>query len=411
MKGRSLIFVALVGLLSSCAQLADQPASCAFGGVTADGAPIVSDWIEASTFVDNDGNIIKEGPEDFAVLKVKNDSKPKSQIADNRWHLFISAVERPAKTSHGRIVTVVFDADDGTFDKSTLTTMDLVGFDDELHPVGISLVEHGKSATPYLYVINKRDEAHGGAKDELNRIEKFSIDIASNKLIHERSFESPNLVDANDLLVTTDRHIYVSNPRIIHSFWTSGEDYWQWPSLVRHHSSLPTSEEDQGDVFERIDRQLDFANGIARPRDDRLVVADFFDGRLVIFDRDEQTGSLEHVFNVDLDGAGRPDNLMLSDDGEKLYIAVHKSLLHSIIHLMFGWSYAPSAVYELDLTEAALDKPPEERLVPKLVLDDGGKSLKAASTALAIGKYMLVSQLKAPEVYAFACRIVNHADA
>ncbi|MGI9502361.1 MAG: hypothetical protein ACR2RE_04810, partial [Geminicoccaceae bacterium] len=98
------------------------------------------------------------------------------------------------------------------------------------------------------------------------------------------------------------------------------------------------------------------------------------------------------------------DNLMLSEDRKKLYIAVHKSKVHSFLHLQFDRSHAPSAVYELDMTELAIDEPPKGSLMPKLVLDDGGEHLKAASTALAIGKYMLVSQLKDPEIRAFDCQ-------
>lgn len=395
-----ILLIAAAGLLAACAPAMDQASSCAFGGVAENGTPRITDRITTS-YQDESGETINGGPEDFAVLKIDREGQSEDQADINRWRIFISTVKRPGKTNHGAIKTVVFDATSGMFEKNTLKTVPLEKFHDKLHPVGLSLVEHD-DGKPYLYVINKRDKADGGKKNDGHRIEKFLIDTDHNKLIYQRHFESDHLTDPNDLLVTADQHIYVSNPRSPNILKIRGETYSNWPSLSHHHADMERSEETTGNVFRRIDRQFGFANGIAQPREDRLIVANFTGSALAVFDRDEQTGELQHLFDVDLKDAGGPDNLMLSDNQEKLYIAVHKSGIRTLLHLSFNWS-SPSAVYEIDMTEQALDKPPDQLMAPRLVLDDGGEYLKAASTAQAIGEYMLVSQLKAPEVYAFAC--------
>ena len=399
-----LLSIAAVGVLAACASTSEQAASCAFGDAPAGGAPTVSHSIKAGVYEGEGGALIEGGPEDFAVFKMGDGGATAVQTDGDRWRLYISTVKRGGKShpGNGDIRTVVFDAAAGKFEDDTLVSALPEEFEGKFHPVGMSLVDHGDQL--FLYVINKRDKDNGGEKGDLNRIEKFLIDRESGGLTYEDSLKSRGLVDANDLLVTTDKHIYVSNPRIVHVFDARGEDYSQWPSLVHLDGSKRASGEDEDDVFRRGDRQFNFANGVAAPRADRLIVADFFDGVLVVFARDEQSGELRHLFDIDLDGAGSPDNLMLSDDQEKLYVAAHRSLLRSFGHLIFGWTHAPSAVFELDVTEKAIDKSPVERLAPKLVLDDGGEHLKAASTALAIGKYMVVSQLKEPEIYAFACR-------
>ncbi len=403
-RTRLWLLAGIIAVLSGCAATGDQPGFCAFGEAPDGGRLERVSEIKAGRYQDENGIFVDGGPEDFAVLNIGAAHDGNGVKTGQRWRLFISAVKRPGKSNIGEIRTAVFNTGTKTFEEGSLDTIPLDGFDDDLHPVGLSL-HKVKGEKAHLYVINKRYRKWGEKEKVHHRIETFLFDAEKTNLVYQGPLESSKLADPNDLLVTDD-DIYVSNPKPVYAPLLGAWAYADWPSLARHRSDKEAQTEGVEVEFQRVDHQFGFANGIVEPRQDRLIVADFSGGVLAVFDRDETTGDLAHLFDIDLGDAGYPDNLMLADDKKTLYIATHKSLFYSSVHLLSPIDYAPSAVYAVDLTDAVLQP---GREAPKLVLDDHGVYLKAASTALEIDDVMIVSQLKNPEIYAFTCQPLSAA--
>ncbi len=397
-RTRHWLLAGFIAVLSGCAANGHQPGFCAFGEAPDGGRLDMVSEIKAGRYQDENGTFVDGGPEDFAVLSIGAAHDGNGVKTGQRWRLFISAVKRPGKSNIGEVRTAVFNTGTKSFEEGSLDTILLDGFTGDLHPVGLSLHKDAGDKV-YLYVINKRYRKWGEKEEVHHRIEKFLFDDEETKLVHQRSLENPELADLNDLLVTDD-DIYVSNPKPVYAPLLGSSAYADWPSLAHHRGDKEAQTEGVEVEFQRVDHQFGFANGIVEPRKDRLIVADFSGGVLAVFDRDEMTGNLAHLFDIDLGGAGHPDNLMLAEDKKTLYIAVHKSLFHSSVHLFSPIDHAPSAVYAIDLSDAVLEP---GREAPKLVLDDYGLDLKAASTALEIDDVMIVSQLKNPEIYAFTC--------
>lgn len=401
--GIVVLTTALLVLLTSCVAPPVAGPNCAFGDFTDEmrGKPVVSSSIAIGHLLEDD---VPMGPEDFAVMRAEG---------DGRWRLFVSVTDRTDKKSKGQIRTVIFNEHKG-FEEESIQNLMPPKFEGVFHPVGMSLVRTANGHD--LYIINNRDKAHGGVSSDLNRIEKFRVVDNGRKLTEHESLEGESLLGPNDVLVTEDGSLYVSNP------WTpfvdSLGDYWNWPSLVtlrvnkrkgqalrdQRHKRTKKSE------FVTVDRHMSFANGMVLPRPDQLLAADFSRGTIKVFQRNPTDGLLEGLFEIDVvdsvykqDVSGAPDNLMLSENGSKVYIAAHKSKWLTAPHLFFGKERAPSAIFELDAH-------PEKETRPKLILDDGGEHMQAASTAMMLGKHLIVSQLKQPELFAFACKQPSAVD-
>lgn len=387
---RAAFAVFALALLASCASARPNAPSCAFGNSAANGQ------LEEQRLAigDREWDKAPMGPEDFAVIQLPDRIEPKDGKAGRQWRLFVSVTDRTDTESMGTIRTVIFDEKKGFLEETVKDLWPPKGSTDAFHPVGLSLTRHGDDFV--LYAINTGSGAAGG----LNRVEKFHLRSDHAKLEHLGFLESDNLPGPNDLLATKDGRIYVSNPRVPKFY--KGSYFWDWPSLAEARVP-PAADQMVADLPVRsTGHSFGFANGIVQPFDDMLLVADFWHDRIKLFKLLPESDSLDEIGEINFPGAS-PDNLMISEDGDKIYIATHLSQWATFFHLLFNKEKAPSAIYELDVSvvEGADDakKIPE----PKLILNDDGMYLKAASTATMLGDFLIVSQLKQPDIYAFRC--------
>lgn len=390
------IIAAMLALLPSCASPSGHDAICAFGDVQErrHGEPKVTDSFAIGHLLEDD---VLMGPEDFAVMPADG---------EGRWRLFVSLTDRTDKESKGQIRTVIFDErggpeNRGAFEKATVRNLVPRDFEGVFHPIGLSLVKNAKGYD--LYVINARDKAHGGLSSDLNRIERFHVEDGGQSLRYKGSrLEDKAIVGPNDVLATEDGDIYVSNPWFPLMYRLG--DYFSWPSLVHIRGGALSDFDPDTANFDVVDKRMRFSNGIALPESDQLLVADFAKKAIKVFQRNPADGSIEEEDEIEVRDevhrqsiSGSPDNLMTSGDGTKVYIAAHKSRWDTALHLFLGKERAPSAIFELDA-------PVSDDSKTKLILDDDGRHLQAASTAMMLGKHLIVSQLKQPELVAFTCK-------
>ena len=318
------------------------------------------------------------GPEDFATL-----AQP-----DGTTRVFASIKTRglSAGEDDGRIAEIRLDGAARPIGDPKPVAEDGPG-GRRLHPVGLSLTEGDDG--PRLYVVDSAgDTATGGA-----RIVAF--DVVPDGLARDGtaiSLDDDLLPTANDLLALPDGHIYISNP--VQPFFNPMVwlRYWrgEWPALVH----LRPPESDGSRTAEIPADDLSFANGIAAdPTHDRLFVANYSGGEVVVFDRDPSDGSLERRCAIPIDGS--PDNLMT--EGTTLYVAAQHSLLRSFCHLVAPeLCGSPSHALAIRLDAG---NPCEAVAMP--VWDDGGAYVAAGSTAAPVGGSLLVSQIVRPGIYVF----------
>lgn len=388
---KAIFVVFVLALLSSCSFSGSNAPSCAFGN----NAPSAELEKHQLAIGDLESDKAPMGPEDFAVIRLPDPVRPADEKAGHQWRLFVSVTDRTDAKSMGSVRTVIFDEKRGFLEETVRDLWPPMGSVDAFHPVGLSLTRHGDDFV--LYAINTGSGAAGG----LNRVEKFRLINDYTELEHLGFIESDNLPGPNDLLATEDGRIYVSNPRIPNFY--KGSYFWNWPSLAEAKVP-PASNQTVADIPVRATgHSFAFANGIVQPVNDKLLVADFWHERLKLFQLTPGSDRLENIGEIDLSGAS-PDNLMMSEDGNKIYIATHLSQWATSFHLFFNKEKAPSAIYELDVSAIEGVDDDKKTPEPKLILDDGGMYLKAASTAMMLGDFLIVSQLKQPEIYAFRCK-------
>ncbi len=288
------------------------------------------------------------GPEDITI-------HPRTGVA------YVSGCDRRAvkEGKPGQGAIYAYDLNAVTTEPVNLTP----DADRDFRPHGISLFVR-EGGPDVLFVINHQGEEH--------RIDVF--DLKDGGLAHRKSLTSPMLVSPNDIVGVGPDSFYVTNDHRYPSGWRRDlEDY-----LRLRRSNVVFYD---GSEFVEAASGIGYANGINVSPDGRLLyVCALTEGSLHIYDRDPESGRLEHREEIDL-GTG-VDNIEVDAEGD-LWIGAHPQLLTFVEHAKEHWTVSPSQVLHLTPKEAGGYDVEEVYL-------DTGEEISASSVAAVRGNRLLI---------------------
>lgn len=313
------------------------------------------------------------------VPHFKGDCKPIGPIAGSE-DLEYSAKHKAFLISAGNFPEKHGDrTEDGAIfllklDGNSLTKITYnLGFD--FHPHGIYLLENEKESL--LWVINHHLDR--------STVELFSFH--GNVLLHEKTFESEMLGNANDIVAfSRDRFFITRDHQTDNHALSRFYDYVRIPngSIVSFDSG----------EYKTQATGLTFANGIIPSQDGtKLLVAEMLRQKIHIYDILENN-ALKKVKTVALGSS--PDNLSWDEDGH-LWIGSHPNLLrlssHSRDHKMPG----PAEV--LRVKNIFSDSP-----IVESIFTDDGSHVSAVSVAKRLEDRLVLGTIYDSKL--LYCRIV-----
>jgi arylesterase/paraoxonase len=215
------------------------------------------------------------------------------------------------------------------------------GVPEQFHPHGISVVI-GSDGRERLFVVNHPTSSPFGSDDGLHTIEVYTVLPAGTpgappQLVHERTITDGALISPNDVAAVDETRFYVTNDHGASS--KLGHKLEEYAHLAR--GSVVYWD---GQGFTRVAEDIHYANGIALgERGETLYVAAVTGGKILVFDRDAQTGALTWRDELLIQG---PDNLTIADDGS-IWVAGHPKLLTFSAHAKDPNTRSPSYVTRL----------------------------------------------------------------
>ncbi len=242
----------------------------------------------------------------------------------------------------------------------------------DFHPQGIDFYRHPASGS-FIFAVNHRDDGQ-------QTIEIFEWSSVDTSLIHRHSVADPLLVWPNDLVATGPQSFYVTNV----SRYGPGLGRKLDAFLGLRGGYLAYFD---GQKMRKAVRGLAYPNGIALTPDGRkLYVSETIAGNLLTYQ---------------LSGDGKPqltarqflgyglDNVALDAEGDA-WIAAHPNMLRLNQHRQSQAVPSPSRLYHLPLTEASG--------LPEIVLEDDGRQISGLSTALPVGRTLLLGTVCGPGI-------------
>ncbi len=237
-------------------------------------------------------------------------------------------------------------------------------------PHGIDLVKQGKEKK--LYVIS-----HTMLKENPHSIEVFRIE--KNTLLHEKTLLSEKLLNPNDLAVTEDGKIFVSND------FGSVSSFGQFLDVTFSRKNSPISYYD-GKEWHFLKPNLAGGNGIYYQKKDGkewIYRASMF-GKVFVKYELRYVQSFPNlietkVFSVE----GIPDNFGEDEKGN-LFLVSHSSMWKFVRHSSSKENLSPSLIYILQ----------NDNL--KKIYQNDGIEISAASTALVFQNRIYISQVFEP---------------
>lgn len=238
-----------------------------------------------------------------------------------------------------------------------VTPQTLRGFEGELRPHGLSLVQdQGKL---YLFVIN-----HRGVKD--HTVERFVVEDDAT-LAHLETIRSPRFNSPNDLWAVDQRSFYLTNDHGAQSH--GGRSFEDFSGASR--ASIVYWSKDAGEAVV-AQAGLRYANGIVGDRErGELYLAETSARRLTRWSI-EAPGRLKRAQTWSLGELGGPDNLIL-DSARKLWIATHPNMLKYLMHAANPVNPSPIRVLTLETTA--------QDAQPQLYFEDDGVRISSGSVA------------------------------
>ncbi|KPM45163.1 hypothetical protein AK830_g1412 [Neonectria ditissima] len=189
----------------------------------------------------------------------------------------------------------------------SLTSIELVGYDGDLHPLGLAYDD----ASSKLFVANHHTDG--------SRIDVFDLDLAGERSVakHHRSIKHPlihapnsiTLINSNEFYVTNDHHFLARQ----HSLLSRIETYSGIPggSIVYADLSTDTA---------RLVARLPFANGIEFLNETTLAVSATSAASVHLYDVDTATRDITARLSIKVPFV--PDNLSVDKNGV-LLVAGH----------------------------------------------------------------------------------------
>jgi arylesterase/paraoxonase len=185
------------------------------------------------------------------------------------------------------------------------------------------------------------------------------------------------LVSPNDIVAVGPARFYVTNDHRYPAGWKrSLEDY-----LRLRRSNVVFYD---GSEFVQAASGIGYANGINVSPDGRtLYVCSITEGGLHVYDRDPESGRLEHREEIDLDTG--VDNVEIDEEGD-LWIGAHPQLLTTMKHYKDPESLSPSQVIHLTPHEGGGYDVEEVYL-------DAGDEISASTVAAVRGNRLLIGAI------------------
>ncbi len=238
-----------------------------------------------------------------------------------------------------------------------------------LHPHGISLYKD-ENGNKRLFVIS-----HLAEEDV---IELFDI-AEDGSLIYVETIRGPLLVSANGIAAVGPRSFYIAND--------SGalEGAGQFIDMTFGTGSVPFTYYDGTNMRSVADAPT--AGGIAVSADgSQLYLAATSQKRVLIYDRDVQTGDVTLRTSVDLNTG--VDNVRVAEDGA-LWVAGHANTIALVGHFTSGGKDpAPTQIFRIPILNGDPGDPEE-------IYVNGGEEISAGSVAAVHNGQMLVGSITA----------------
>ncbi len=223
--------------------------------------------------------------------------------------------------------------------------------EEKIRPHGIYVLNHKDNAS--LYVISHED---------YDKILKFNIQ--GDQLVFEKEWSGKYYTffnAINDLFVTKNEYIYVTNPGPAKLKKKKGTVFLLKPN----------------NQFHKIIDDVYYPNGILL-KDNKLYLTTFRGNTLneyLVLESGEVDS--EPISKTKLKSG---DNITLHND--ELIIATHPNKLKFVFHALFKFK-SPSSVYSYNLNSKKLER----------IFHDNGKIISGSSTALKIGNELYISQV------------------
>ncbi len=196
----------------------------------------------------------------------------------------------------------------------------------DFHPHGISLYK-AENGDKLLFVVNHRTDGQF--------IEIFNWNDSS--LVHKESISNPLIISPNDLVAVNEKAFYVTNDHDEPlSNWRGKKDLMQIPmGNVVYFDGKNTKIVADGFLY---------ANGINKSNDGKkLFVAAVSGGKIVVFDRNDNTGTLTKTDEIEIHGA---DNIEVDKEGN-LWAGCHVNLLAFLSHSKDQSKLSPSEIMKI----------------------------------------------------------------
>lgn len=241
---------------------------------------------------------------------------------------------------------------------------------ENFRPHGMVLSKNGKEK--YIYVIS-----HTGTKDKAHTIEVFKIE--KNFLKHERTLFDEKLMNPNDLTVSEDGKLFISND------FGSTSKFGQILDILFSRKNSPITYFD-GKGWYFLEPRLPGGNGIYYEKRDGIewiyrtsMFGNFFikyELRYV-----QNFPELKEKEVISIEGAG--DNFGEDEKGN-LFLATHPSIWKFIFHSNSKENLSPSLVYHIRGKEVIK------------IYQNNGNEISAVSTAVAFRGRIYFSQVFEP---------------
>ena len=300
------------------------------------------------------------GPEDFAIDEMNGSPR-----------LLVSSQERRLRDAKGemRYSGAIFAVDLKGAKSLVPYKLGFRNRDDyPFHPHGIYLQKRGSSS--FLYVINHAlTTQHSIEKYRVGRMELYFLE----------RYRSELLVHPNDLVVSRQGDLYVTNDHLSSGFWAFVGD------ALRLGNSNVVHRNPQTGRWSLAASGINFANGVELD-DKHLYVAALLEKSIHVYRRDPRSGRTGDLLREIEVGSG-VDNLMWERPGV-LITAAHPALFAFLDHVDSSENHSPSEIYRIELSRERVQR----------IYADDGTQIDAASTGQIFRGRLYISGVFDPEI-------------
>jgi arylesterase / paraoxonase len=315
----------------------------------------------------NSGFFTKITPHFEGKITEINGFKGAEDIAIDRekGYAFVSSNDFSSNKNNGAII--LLNLNEANPKPINLTSK--LPFDD-FHPHGISFFKSAMG-TKELFVINHRKSG--------NYIEIFQINDST--LSHLESITDSLFISPNDIVGVGQRAFYFTNDHDEKlSDWRAKKDMMQIPM-----GNICFFD---GKATKILADGFNYANGINISNDgSKLFVAATLGKKLVVFDRNKNSGDISKTDEIAINGA---DNIDI-DENDNLWVGCHPKLLAFLAHSKDHSLPSPSEIMKISYKGKGDSK-------MESIYQNDGKTVSGSSVGATFGKKLLIGTVFANSV-------------